>query len=127
MVRRYLVLIVLLTLCSLGSNTEATNTANQTLIRTELYFGPVALADWKQFLGAVVTPRFPQGLTWYDVHGQWQDEKGTVRMLDSRVLVILYADSTAANRQVEEIRMIFKQRFHQKSVLRDSEKVTASF
>jgi tRNA (cmo5U34)-methyltransferase len=47
----------------------------------------------------VVTPRFPQGLTWYDVHGQWQDQHGAVRRLDSHNLAILYADSAAANRR----------------------------
>jgi hypothetical protein len=61
------------------------------------------------------------------VHGQWQDQHGAVRRLDSRILVILYADSAPANPRVEQIRTIFKEKFHQKSVLRDSEKVTASF
>ena len=125
MVRAYLISFLLF--CFLAASTEASNLPEQRLIRTELYFGPVSLADWNQFLAAVVTPRFPQGLTWYDVHGQWQDQHGAVRRLDSRILVILYADSFTANRQMKQIRTIFKEKFHQKSVLRDSGKVAASF
>ena len=47
------------------------------LVRDVLYFGrnrpaggEVADADWEAFLGAVVTPRFPDGLTIVEAHGQ---------------------------------------------------------
>src|SRR5439155_8076301 len=46
------------------------------LVRDVLYFGrnrptggEVADADWEAFLGAVVTPRFPDGLTIVEAHG----------------------------------------------------------
>ncbi len=96
-------------------------------LKTELYFGPVDGDDWSDFLARDVTPRFPQGLTWLDVHGQWRDAHGMVRKLDSRLLILIYPGSNSANRSIEAIRSDFKTRFHQQSVLRVTEKVEASF
>ncbi len=96
-------------------------------LKTELYFGPVSGSDWADFLARDVTPRFPQGLTWFDVQGQWRDAHGSVRKLDSRLLILIYARGAAANRSIEAIRADFKSRFHQQSVLRVTEEVEASF
>jgi hypothetical protein len=96
-------------------------------VKTELYFGPVDGDDWADFLADEVTPRFPQGLTWFDVRGQWRDRQGNVRKLGSRMIILIYPRSAAANRAIEEIRTDFKKRFHQQSVLRVTEHVDASF
>ena len=96
-------------------------------LKTELYFGPVEGGDWADFLAREVTPRFPQGLTWFDVQGQWRDAHGSIRKLDSRLLILIYVRSAAANKDIEAIRSDFKLRFHQQSVLRVTEKVDASF
>jgi hypothetical protein len=96
-------------------------------LKTELYFGPVDGGDWADFLAREVTPRFPQGLTWLKVQGQWRDAKGSIRKLDSRLLILIYVRSAAANKNIEAIRSDFKIRFHQQSVLRVTEQVDASF
>jgi hypothetical protein len=96
-----------------------------TMIRTELYFGPVPIGQWNQFLAQVVTPLFPDGLTWSDVQGQWRAPDGNIRKLPSRILIILYPDSRKNDRAIEQVRQQFKSRFHQLSVLKVSSKVTA--
>jgi hypothetical protein len=95
------------------------------MIRTELYFGPVPIGEWNQFLAQVVTPLFPDGLTWFDVQGQWRAPDGNIRKLPSRILIILYPDRGKNDRAIEQVRQQFKSRFHQLSVLRVSSKVTA--
>lgn len=102
-------------------------TAPVTLQRTELYFGGIARVSWDEFLAQVVTPRFPDGLTWYDAHGQWQTRTGEVTRQDSRVLILLHAPTAEKDRLVEELREEFKTRYHEISVLRADTPVTASF
>ena len=96
-----------------------------TMIRTELYFGPVPIGQWNQFLAQVVTPLFPDGLTWFDVQGQWRAPDGNIRKLPSRILILLYPDSRKNDRAIEQVRQQFKSRFHQLSVLKVSSKVAA--
>ena len=95
------------------------------MIRTELYFGPVPVGQWNQFLAQIVTPLFPDGLTWFDVQGQWKAPDGKIRKLSSRMLIILYPDSPKNDRAIDQVRQQFKSRFHQLSVLRVSSRVTA--
>lgn len=101
--------------------------APATLQRTELYFGGIAPVSWNDFLNDTVTPRFPDGFTWFDTHGQWQTPKGEIGRQDSRVLVILHAPTPEKDRFIEEIREGFKSRFHELSVLRADALTTASF
>lgn len=102
-------------------------TAPVSLQRTELYFGGIARASWDEFLALVVTPRFPDGLTWFDAHGQWQTRTGVVTKQDSRVLVLIHAATPEKDRLIEELREQFKTRYHELSVLRADAAVTASF
>jgi hypothetical protein len=95
------------------------------MVRTELYFGPVSVRDWDEFLAHIVTPLFPDGLTWFDVQGQWRAPNGKIRKLPSRMLIILYPDTLRNDAAVEQVRRQFKSRFHQLSVLRVSSKVSA--
>ena len=97
------------------------------LVRTELYFGRVSPVDWDRFLAQIVTPRFPDGLTWYDTHGQWQNPSGIVTKEDSCVLILIHAATPEKDCSVQEIRTEFKRRYHQQSVLRVDQAVTASF
>ena len=97
------------------------------LVRTELFFGRVSPVDWDQFLAEVVTPRFPDGLTWYDTHGQWQNPSGIVTRENSTVLILLHVPTPEKDRFVQEIRAEYKTRYRQRSVLRADQAVTASF
>lgn len=97
------------------------------LARTELYFGRIAPVQWSEFLAQVVTPRFPDGLTWFDSHGQWQNPSGIVTQEDSRVLILIHAPTADKSRLIDEVREEFKTRYHEQSVLRADQAVTASF
>jgi uncharacterized protein DUF3574 len=94
-------------------------------VRTELYFGWVPSVEWKEFLAKEVTPLFPDGLTWFDVAGQWKAPAGEIEKGHSRLLIILYPDTQQNDRAIEMIRQRFKVRFHQQAVLRVSVKVEA--
>lgn len=130
-----LAVLVLAWLAVAGTPSPATSppaplsatTAPVALVRTELLFGRVSPVDWDQFLAQVVTPRFPDGLTWYDSHGQWQNPSGIVTRENSCVLILIHAPTPEKDRYVQEVREEYKTRFHQQSVLRADQEVTASF
>ncbi|HXO96736.1 MAG TPA: DUF3574 domain-containing protein [Chthoniobacterales bacterium] len=97
------------------------------MVRTELYFGAIPRSQWDGFLKQVVTPLFPEGLTWFDVQGQWRASDGVTRKLPSRMLIVLYADSRRNDQAIEQIRREFKNQFHHLAVLRVSMKVEAVY
>jgi Protein of unknown function (DUF3574) len=96
------------------------------LERDVLYFGrnrptggEVADADWEAFLGAVVMPRFPDGLTIVEAHGQWRGRSGLVERERTELVTVLHPADPASQRAVEEIAMEYKRRFGQEAVLRE--------
>ena len=110
------------------SNEAATKPAAgpNAMVKTELYFGAVPKDQWNNFLARVVTPLFPEGLTWYDVQGQWRAPDGVTRKLPSRMLIVIYADTLRNDLAVERVRQQFKNQFHHLAVLRVSMKVQAA-
>lgn len=108
-----------------GAHAAEARPAMRLMERTELYFGSVPLQEWNAFLADVVTPRFPDGLTWFDVHGQWRGPSGEPEKLPSRLLIVLHADNPHNERALEEIGRLFLQRFGL-AVLRASVTVKAS-
>jgi hypothetical protein len=96
------------------------------MVRTELYFGAVPKDQWDNFLARVVTPLFPEGLTWYDVQGQWRAPDGVTRKLPSRMLIVIYTDTVRNDLAIERVRQQFKEQFHHLAVLRVSVKVQAA-
>jgi hypothetical protein len=108
--------------------------ARQVWSRTEVYFGAnrpggvVTEADFNSFLGDVVTPRFPDGLTLLTGYGQSRIAPGSLEKEQSRVLILIYPQgSDAAHQRIQEIREIYKKRFEQASVLRVDSKAHVSF
>lgn len=111
-----------------------THAPSEQWIRTELYFGTadqngapvVNEAAWQSFVDEVVTPRFPKGLTVLSGNGQWQ---GAGRLIheSSHVLILLHPPTPEADKAIEEIRTIYRQRFSQDSVLRADESAAVSF
>ncbi|WP_081071846.1 DUF3574 domain-containing protein [Burkholderia territorii] len=79
--------------------------------------GPVTDAQRAAFLADVVTPRFPDGFTYWDTHGQWRD-RATGRIVREASFVIrIVADDTADTRtKLAEIRQAYRERFRQESV-----------
>ena len=96
------------------------------LVRDVLYFGrnrpaggEVADTDWSAFLTEVVTPRFPDGLTIVEAHGQWRGRSGVVERERTELVTLLHPADSASQRAVEEIAIEYKRRFGQEAVLRE--------
>jgi hypothetical protein len=96
-----------------------------TYARLELLFGlglhgggEVSEEEWRTFLQAEVTPRFPDGLTVLAGYGQWRGRSGEVGREPSRVLVIWHRRGAGGEADVEAIRQAYKTQFGQESVMR---------
>ena len=117
-----------------AADRPACRAAAQAMARVELLFGrarangsAIGDADWGAFLDAEVTPRFPDGLTVFDGAGQWRGGDGTIVREPSRMLVIWYRPSARAEADIEAIRVAYKARFSQESVLRADDVSCVSF
>lgn len=83
------------------SSTLPAPAAQEAWVAHRLYFGrgipdggTVGDGEWTTFLGDVVTPRFPAGLTVWRAQGQWRDASGVVQAEDVIVLEILHPATT---------------------------------
>ena len=106
----------------------------RTFARLELLFGTtkkdgglVSETEWLAFLQNEVTPRFPDGLTQFDVYGQWKRPDGAIAKLPSRMLLIWYVRTPDADARIDAVRSTFKQRFDQLSVMRIDGRDCVSF
>lgn len=110
---------------------------SEVFIRTELYFGTlkpdgteVTDQEYKAFLDAEITPRFPDGLTLLTGFGQFRNSSGVIIQEKSKLLILLYPVNTlrTSGTKIEEIRTAYKTAFQQQSVLRaDALPVRVSF
>jgi hypothetical protein len=89
----------------------------------ELYFGRnigprlgVSEAQFRSFLDREVTPRFPEGFTVLDAHGQWR-EGGLIVREPSKVLVVALSDEARDRAELAAVAEAYKARFRQQSVL----------
>lgn len=94
-----------------GADTVAASAANYSMLRTELYFERVDADAWDDFLDKEVTPRFPDGLSWYDVNGQWRAPSGKPEKMPSRLLIVLHSDSDHNEQALRDIAQRFHARF----------------
>jgi hypothetical protein len=94
------------------------------VLQAELLFGRniegranVSDAQWSDFLGQEVTPRFPDGLTVFEAAGQWRDsETGQVVREPSWIVMILAPGTPDTLTRLSEIRAAYIDRFRQQSV-----------
>jgi hypothetical protein len=93
-------------------------------VQETLYFGtarvgadPVSEAQWLQFLEHDVTPRFPDGLTWWNARGQWRDAETGLVEEKSFVLQIIHRDDADESAKVEALIAAYKKQFAQQAVL----------
>jgi hypothetical protein len=90
---------------------------------SRLYFGldspdgPVSDAAWQDFVDREVTPRLPDGFTWWTAKGQWRGNDGVIGREDSRVLDVVAPNSVAHRQALAEIAGRYKTRFRQQAVL----------
>lgn len=93
-------------------------------LTVQLFFGrtmangaEIAEAEWRDFLAASVTPRFPDGLTVLQARGQWrQRSTGKVISQPSTVVEIVTEGTPAAFEKFAAIRAEYRKRFAQESV-----------
>ena len=95
------------------------------LARLELLFGmgktdgsEVSDAEWRAFLDAEVSPRFPDGLMVLTGYGQWRSSAGGRAKEKTRVIEIWHLPSADSEARIEAIRTAYKRRFSQESVMR---------
>lgn len=100
----------------------------------EVYFGrdkpggEVTEAEWQGFLGEILSPRFPDGLTVVDAEGRWRDSRSGKILAERTKLVLLVApDGDAARPVIEAAVADYRRRFDQHSVLRVERPVCAVF
>ncbi|WP_322023649.1 DUF3574 domain-containing protein [Burkholderia sp. BCC1977] len=94
------------------------------MLQADLLFGrdiagraPVTDAERAAFLADVVTPRFPDGFTIWDTHGQWRDRATGRIVREASFVVRIVADDTADTRaRLAAIRQSYRERFRQEAV-----------
>lgn len=94
------------------------------VIQTQLYFGlrsadgeGVSEQAWARFLAEIVTPRFPDGLTVLNAHGQ-SLRRGAAQPEDvlagtTKLLIIVHPNTAEAQVAIGEIKAGYSERFHQ--------------
>jgi hypothetical protein len=111
------------------SVTMECGTSSAAKIRTTLYFGlsrpkgSVSELEWQVFLRDEVTRRFPDGLTVWEAEGQWLNRIGSIDREQSKVLLLVHADTAAARQSVQAVIQAYRKSFDQQSVLWESSRV----
>ena len=104
-------------------------TTSAAQVRTTLYFGlarpkgSVSELEWQIFLRDEVTKRFPDGLTVWEAEGQWRSPAGTIDHEQSKVLLLVHPDTSAARQSVQAVIEAYRKMFEQESVLWESARV----
>jgi hypothetical protein len=94
------------------------------LISDTLFFGlstargPVSEAEWSDFLRDIVTPRFPDGFTYWEANGQWRGADNRLVQERSMVLQIIHPDTFQAESAIQEIIHRYEAQFEQDAVMR---------
>lgn len=101
--------------CSAGLHASST---------AEMFFGRdvgaelgVSEADWQKFIDDEVTPRFPDGLSVFDVFGQYRGAGGVFVREPSKALLLVLSGAPDEHDKVRAIRDAYKARFRQESVM----------
>jgi hypothetical protein len=85
-------------------------------------------AEWLAFLDKEVTPRFPAGLSVIDCYGQWQGKQMTApTRLRSKILIVDYPDTPANRAKIDAIRIAWKKRTGDQSVMSVTQPAEVSF
>lgn len=102
-------------------------------LRTILYFGlarpagTISEQEWQAFVRQEVTPRFPEGLTVWEVDGQWRGADGRIIEERSKVLLLVHPDTPTAREAILSLIQHYKQAFEQESVLWETTPVCVMF
>jgi hypothetical protein len=105
----------------------------QVLTEVALYFGlskpggNVSEAEWQAFLDREITPRFKDGFTVLNAYGQYQNSSGELVQENTKLVILIYQNSSEKEAHIEAIIDVYKQTFQQESVLRTTGLVKAAF
>jgi uncharacterized protein DUF3574 len=80
--------------------------------------GVVSADEWAEFVNAVITPRFPNGITAWTASGQWKSADGELVRENSHVLTLIHPNEQRSDLAVLEIATAYKTQFRQEAVLR---------
>jgi hypothetical protein len=116
--------LLVLSACATVNGGPSCAAGAQARTTAELYFGRnigdapgVSDADWRAFVDAEVTPRFPDGLTVLDAAGQWRGETGAIAREASKVLMIVLTGREGERADLDAVREAYKRRFRQEAVM----------
>jgi hypothetical protein len=77
----------------------------------------VSNTAWSRFVDREITPRFPDGFTVIEAHGQWRDpERNRVMREPSKLVQIVLPGKDEDQQRLDEIAAAYKARFRQQSV-----------
>jgi hypothetical protein len=113
---------------SAGAQTMACGPGLEPREVVELLFGRkigdrlgVSETQWRRFVDAEISPRFPDGLTAFDAKGEWRDTGRKNRLQTivhepSKVVEIVLPGKPDDLDQLNRIAQLYKSRFRQQSV-----------
>ena len=115
------------------SGDNSPRNSGETLTKDELYFGlskpqgQITETEWQTFLETVITPRFKAGLTAIDANGQFLNAAGILIQEQTKLVILIHANTPEEQQFIREIIAKYKQQFEQESVLRVTSSVAVSF
>jgi Protein of unknown function (DUF3574) len=93
-------------------------------VQKDLFFGrnitgsgQVSEAEFQDFVDRIITPRFPDGLTFFDAKGQFLDSTNTILEEPAKEVTLILDDTVENERSLDEIITAYLQQFQQESVL----------
>ena len=95
----------------------ATGAVSRLYLGLETPAGEVTDTQWQTFVTNRVTPRFPEGFTVIDGHGQWRDGNGQVVRESTRILEFVHDGTPEPGARVQSVASDYKRTFSQHSVL----------
>ena len=116
-------LIVVLALAGCASQPKLACPVGQSELRTaQIFLGaqaPTRVSDteFRKFVDAEVTPRFPGGVTVVDGGGQWKGADNRMMREAAKVVLIVLPAKGDPHTRVEAVRSAYRVRFKQDSVV----------
>ena len=111
--------------CSAGLHPAAT---------AELFFGrnigqvtAVSEEAWQGFIDREISPRFPNGLSVFDVYGQYRGPGGEFVREPTKALLLVFSGSSEERDKVHAIRDAYRDQFRQESVMLLEQNACVSF
>lgn len=104
-------------------------------IETQLYFGQsrpdgsnITKEEWNHFKETNLSGIFKEGSTIFSATGNWYDSARHELISEpTYVVVYIHKKSSRVSKQIDSLKLLYKQMFQQQSILRTDKKIKASF